>query len=95
MLFLALIAAQLADLFTFLCAVNVLGIGMEANPIVRWTYGHWGGWGVVALKGLTTFTFLPFLIFAQHPWPTVGVAIAVVILLFAALTNTLGVLVLR
>ena len=44
--FVAVAAAQLLDLATFIPAVARVGIGAESNPVARALYGLIGPWGL-------------------------------------------------
>lgn len=63
--FVAVAAAQLADLTTFLSMVAVVGIGAEANPLVSHAAQELGLTAVVIAKvGLITFVVMAFAIIA-------------------------------
>jgi hypothetical protein len=49
-LFLVVIAAQLADLVTFLAAISRVGIHAEQNPVARGLFGSLGSAGPTAYK---------------------------------------------
>jgi len=91
MIALALIAAQIADLFTFAQMVSFYGIGGEANPFVRWLYAHTGFWGVAAGKGVVTVFFLFAVSALPEPLKSIAIYVAVIFSLLAAGTNTLAV----
>lgn len=95
MLILAVIAAQVADLFTFICAASVLPIDGEGNPIARHIYTHWGFPGVIAYKAVGTVVICATLSVLHQPLQAIGVVTIVALTLAAAGTNTLAVVLTR
>lgn len=95
MIVLAVVAAMLADLLTFVCAATVLNIGGEANPLARYVYVHGGLLGVVGLKAAGTLAVLVVLAALSEPWRTWAAVIIVTATLLAAGTNALAVVLSR
>jgi hypothetical protein len=88
---LAMLAATLADLLTFVCAASVLPIAGEGNPVARWLWVNYGVMGVGAYKALGLFVILLALSWAAEPLRLPFAAVLIVITLLAAGTNTLAV----
>ena len=91
MLVLAVIAAMLADLLTFVCAVTVFGAGPESNPLARMAYEAGGLAGVALLKLAGMAGALVILSLLTGRLRTWSAAAAIVFTLLAAGTNTLAV----
>lgn len=95
MLYLAVIAAQVCDLLTFICAASVAPIDGEGNPIARFIFTHWGFGGVIAYKLVGVAVILAVLS-GLNPTLQWWAAVAIVaVTLFAAGTNTLAVVLSR
>lgn len=62
----AVLAAQLADLVTFLFAVNKVGMWAESNPLVQWQYEIGGLEGVILLKGVSILIALATLVLLKE-----------------------------
>lgn len=93
---LAIFSAQMADLLTFICAVTILPIRYEANPIVGFLFMHAGLAGVAGFKIGGTVLAIGIVAITRDPrfraaLVTLGVGVGIV----GALSNTAGVLTLR
>jgi hypothetical protein len=95
MLALAVIAAQLADLLTFICAATVASIDGESNPLARFVFVRWGFPGVIAYKAIGTAVILAALAGIHSPWREWMALVIVAVTLLAAGTNTLAVILTR
>lgn len=85
----ALVFAELSDLLTFICAMSVLPISAEANPVARASYALAGTFGVVALKSVGTGVLL--LLVPRSPRPRLFGSIAIGLAVVGAILNTVAV----
>lgn len=95
MMALAVIAAMLADVLTFVCAVSIYSIGGEANPLARLVYVHAGIVGLVALKAAGTLVVLLMLSLISEPLRSWAAVAIVTMTLLAAGTNAYAVVIAR
>lgn len=95
MIALLIVLAALADVLTFICAVSVLPISGELNPLARWLYVNTGLLGIIALKWVATLLVVGLIGFLDGRRRAVGVYVAVLVPLLAAGANTLAVAVSR
>ena len=87
MIALAIIAAQAADLLTFLLAVKLVGIGAESNPVAAGIYGMGGSLGIVLFKALIVALYL-LLLSRLHRYRKQMAVLAVVVGMLGAVANT-------
>ncbi len=79
-LVMAVVAAQLFDLATFLPAVAKVGIGAESNPLARSLYALQGPGGPALLKAAAIFVMLLALMRVQRRFPSLAVPSAAVLI---------------
>jgi hypothetical protein len=83
----ALVVAQLADLFTFLLAVRIHPNG-ESNPIASHIYSEAGPLGIIVFKLALLALILGIVVRLPERSRKVLIVAGVVIGMFGALTNT-------
>lgn len=87
----AIVASQLADLFTFLLVVRIRGVDGEANGLASWVYGEAGPIGIILLKLLAlTLVLVVFGKAKSSVVKTAVVFLAVLFGLLGAATNTVA-----
>lgn len=96
MIVLLVVLANLADLFTFICAASVLPISGELNPLARMAYIHAGITGVAVLKlGGVAVTLLIIGIISEPLIRNICISFAITMAMFGAAANTFSVVVSR
>ncbi len=96
-LLLAVLAAQVADAVSFAVGVSRLGIGVEANPLMRAAYEVGGTAGVLGIKAGAIALMLAMLVVAGRHYPrlaALGGAFAIGVGALGASMNTLVMLLL-
>lgn len=78
----ATVAFSLLDLYITIKLVEELDLNVEANPLAKWIWKHWGTKAVVAFKLLATILYSVIMVFAG-PTPITLAAATVVAMVYA------------